>query len=85
MKTCCRSSSKRKGWAMLECENLDEAIEWANKIPLQSGAIEIRAVMDLSVRLREQDAHSREGDRVAALATRASRSTTTAGERRRGP
>jgi hypothetical protein len=33
---------------MLECENLDEAIEWANKVPLQSGAIEIRAVMDLS-------------------------------------
>jgi hypothetical protein len=29
-------------------ENLDEAIEWANKVPLQSGAIEIRAVMDLS-------------------------------------
>ena len=35
------------GFCLLECENLDEAIEW-NKIPLQSGAIEIRAVMDLS-------------------------------------
>jgi hypothetical protein len=36
------------GFCLLECENLDEAIEWTNKIPLQSGAIEIRAVMDLS-------------------------------------
>ena len=36
------------GFCLLECENLDEAIEWANKVPLQSGAIEIRAVMDLS-------------------------------------
>ena len=36
------------GFCLLECENLDEAIEWANKVPLQSGAIEIRTVMDLS-------------------------------------
>jgi hypothetical protein len=36
------------GFCLLECENLDEAIEWAYKVPLQSGAIEIRAVMDLS-------------------------------------
>jgi hypothetical protein len=36
------------GFCLLECENLDEAIEWTNKIPLQSGAIEIRADMDLS-------------------------------------
>jgi hypothetical protein len=36
------------GFCLLECENLDEAIEWANGVPLQAGAIEIRAVMDLS-------------------------------------
>jgi hypothetical protein len=34
------------GFYLLECENLDEAIEWANKVPLSAGAIEIRPVMD---------------------------------------
>jgi hypothetical protein len=36
------------GFCLLQCENLDEAIEWANKVPLRSGSIEIRPVMDLS-------------------------------------
>jgi hypothetical protein len=36
------------GFCLLECENLDEALEWANKVPLGSGSIEVRPVMDLS-------------------------------------
>ena len=34
------------GFYLLECENLDEALEWAKKIPLPAGAIEVRPVMD---------------------------------------
>jgi hypothetical protein len=36
------------GFSLLECDNLDEAIGWANKVPLRAGAIEIRPIMDLS-------------------------------------
>jgi hypothetical protein len=36
------------GFCLLECEDLDEALAWANKVPLNSGSIEIRPVMDLS-------------------------------------
>ena len=34
------------GFYLLECENLDEALDWAKKIPLPAGAIEVRPVMD---------------------------------------
>ena len=36
------------GFYLLECENLDAAIEWAKKVPLQEGSIEVRPVMDFS-------------------------------------
>jgi hypothetical protein len=37
------------GFALLECEGFDEAMEWANKVPVGNGfAIEVRAVMDLT-------------------------------------
>ena len=36
------------GFCLLECQNVDEALEWANKVPLRAGSIEIRPVMDLS-------------------------------------
>jgi hypothetical protein len=36
------------GFCLLECQSLDEAREWADKVPMRSGAIEIRPVMDLS-------------------------------------
>jgi hypothetical protein len=36
------------GFCLLECESADEALEWAQKVPMRSGAIEIRPVMDLS-------------------------------------
>ena len=35
------------GFYVLECENLDQAIEWASKIPAaRKGAIEVRPVME---------------------------------------
>jgi hypothetical protein len=36
------------GFCLLECKDLDEALEWAGKVPMRSGSIEIRPVMDLS-------------------------------------
>jgi hypothetical protein len=36
------------GFALLECADLDEALEWAGKVPMSSGSIEVRQVMDLS-------------------------------------
>jgi hypothetical protein len=36
------------GFALLECSGLDEALEWASKVPLGEGSIEVRAVMDFS-------------------------------------
>jgi hypothetical protein len=36
------------GFCLLECENLDEALAWAHKVPLREGSIEVRPVMDLS-------------------------------------
>lgn len=34
------------GFYLLDCENLDEAIEWAKKVPASGGGIEVRPVMD---------------------------------------
>ncbi len=37
------------GFYLIECENLDEAIQWAQKIPgSHDGTVEIRPVLDLS-------------------------------------
>jgi hypothetical protein len=30
---------------VLECKDLDEALDWAKKIPLREGAVEVRPVM----------------------------------------
>jgi hypothetical protein len=34
------------GFYLLECKDLDEALEWAKKVPVTGGAVEIRPVMD---------------------------------------
>ena len=34
------------GFYLLECADLDEAISWANKIPMFGGSVEIRPVLD---------------------------------------
>jgi hypothetical protein len=37
------------GYYLLDCKNLDEAIQWAAKIPnAKDGAIEVRPIMDFS-------------------------------------
>jgi hypothetical protein len=42
------SKEQLGGFCVLDCENLDEALEWARKVPLRAGSIEVRPVMDLS-------------------------------------
>jgi hypothetical protein len=42
------SKEQLGGFCLLECANLDEALEWASKVPMRAGSIEVRAVMDLS-------------------------------------
>ena len=38
------------GFYMFECENLDQAIEWAARIPAaRQGAIEVRPILELSM------------------------------------
>jgi hypothetical protein len=36
------------GFCLLECQSLEEARAWADKVPMRTGAIEIRPAMDLS-------------------------------------
>ncbi|TMK62819.1 MAG: YciI family protein [Actinobacteria bacterium] len=37
------------GFYLLECEDLDEALTWAKRIPMPGGAVEVRPVMDYEV------------------------------------
>ena len=34
------------GFYLLDCEDLDEALAWARKIPMPSGKVEVRPVLD---------------------------------------
>ena len=36
------------GFYLIECGDLDEALEWAKKVPLRGGGVEVRPVMDYS-------------------------------------
>jgi hypothetical protein len=36
------------GFCLLDCDGFDAAMQWARKVPLRDGAIEVRAVRDLS-------------------------------------
>jgi hypothetical protein len=36
------------GYYVLECDNLDEALEWAKKLPARGGAAELRPAVDFS-------------------------------------
>jgi hypothetical protein len=42
------SKEQLGGFCLLECADADEALEWARKVPLREGSIEIRPIMDLS-------------------------------------
>ena len=53
------------GFCLLDCENLDDALKWANKVPLRSGLDRDQAGNGpLAVRLREQDPDAGEGGRL---------------------
>ena len=34
------------GYYLLDCKDLDDALEWAKKIPMPAGTVEVRPVMD---------------------------------------
>ena len=40
------SKEQIAGYWILECENLDEAVEWAQRSPVRDGAIEVREIVD---------------------------------------
>ncbi len=42
------SKEQLGGFYLLECKNLDEALEYAKKIPFRNGFVEVRPVMDFS-------------------------------------
>jgi hypothetical protein len=42
------SKEQLGGFYLLECKDLDEALEYAKKIPFENGSIEVRPVMDYS-------------------------------------
>jgi hypothetical protein len=44
------SKEQLGGFYLLDCKDLDEALEWAKKIPARGGAIEVRPVMDYEAR-----------------------------------
>jgi hypothetical protein len=48
------------GFYLLECENLDDAIAWAKKIPMPGGKVEVRPVMDYEA--LASSAHSRQAE-----------------------
>jgi hypothetical protein len=42
------SKEQLGGFYLFECKDLDEALEWAKRIPFQDGYVEVRPVMDYS-------------------------------------
>jgi hypothetical protein len=50
------------GYYLLDCRDLDEALGWAARIPgAQSGAIEVRPVMDYEAASIDRDVQAHEG------------------------
>ena len=49
------------GFYLLDCDDLDEALAWARKIPMPSGKVEVRPVMDYG----ESEVHSQSAEAVA--------------------
>ena len=48
------------GFYLLDCNDLDEALEWARRIPLPGGKVEVRPVMDYeSSEVHSQEAEAR--------------------------
>ena len=52
------------GYYVLDCKDLDEALAWARKLPLSSGAIEVCPVMDYTQFGYSDPLHSEEASRA---------------------
>jgi hypothetical protein len=48
------------GYYLLDCTDLDEVLEWAKKIPMPGGTVEVRPVMDYDA--AGSTAHSNEAE-----------------------
>ncbi len=53
------------GYYVLDCKDLDDALEWGRKIPLRSGNIEVRPIMDFSEFGNEDTQQPKEASRTA--------------------
>jgi hypothetical protein len=42
------SKEQLGGFCLLECKDLDEALAWANKVPIGTGYIQVSTIQDLS-------------------------------------
>jgi hypothetical protein len=40
------SKEQLGGFYLLDCENLDQALEWAKKLPVRGGAVEVRPALE---------------------------------------
>jgi hypothetical protein len=47
------SKEQLGGFWILECADLDEAVEWAGKAPIQNGALEVRPIVESGEEARE--------------------------------
>jgi hypothetical protein len=55
------SKEQLGGFWILECADLDEAVEWAGQAPIQNGALEVRPIVESGEearKLHEQQARS---------------------------
>jgi hypothetical protein len=48
------------GFYLIDCNDLDEALDWAKKIPMPGGAVEVRPVMDYAA--AGSEAHRNEAE-----------------------
>jgi hypothetical protein len=48
------------GFYLLDCKDLDDALEWARRMPLPGGSVEVRPVMDYEA--RGSEVHTREAE-----------------------
>ena len=47
------SKEQLGGFWILECGNLDEAVEWAGRAPIRNGALEVRPIVESGEEARE--------------------------------
>jgi hypothetical protein len=50
------------GFYLLDCENLDDALAWAKRIPMPGGTVEVRPVMDYEAAGSQVHSHQAEAE-----------------------